>query len=105
LAPVFAQLGSWKRAGPQGSGRMLAALTEAIRATYHAAMAEAQAIADASGFVPDELTDPPVSTDERSGFAAQLAIAKAIALTHDLQTPIFDAIAKQLAELPKAGRQ
>ncbi|MEQ1695034.1 MAG: NAD(P)-binding domain-containing protein [Hyphomicrobiaceae bacterium] len=95
LTPVLSRLGTIKRAGPQGSGRMLAALTESIRATYHAAMAEAQAIAEASGIVPDELADPPVLDDERREFAAQLKTARAIAAAHNVETPILDVIASR----------
>ena len=95
LTPILSRLGTLKRSGPQGSGRMLAALTESIRATYHAAMAEAQAIAAANGIVPDELADPPTSADEIAEFAAQLDAAKAIATAHNIQTPIFDAVKVQ----------
>ncbi len=100
LTPILSRLGTVKRAGPQGSGRMLAALTESIRATYHAALAEAQAIAAASGIVPDELADPPVSDDERSEFSAQVKAAKAIASAHNIETPIFDAAASRLSSAP-----
>lgn len=96
LTPILSHLGTVKRSGPQGSGRMLAALTESIRATYHAAMAEAQAIAQASGIVPDDLADPPISDDERAEFATHLQTAQAIAAAHNIDTPIFDAIAKPL---------
>ena len=99
VTPVLSRLGTVKRAGPQGSGRMLAALTESIRATYHAALAEAQAIA-ASGIVPDELADPPVSDDERSEFSAQVKTAKAIASAHNIETPIFDAVTLRLSSAP-----
>lgn len=96
LTPLLTRLGTVKRAGPQGSGRMLAALTESIRATYHAAMAEAQAIAQASGIVPDELADPPASDEERAEFAAHIKAAQAIAAAHVLHTPILDAVANAL---------
>lgn len=92
LTPILSHLGAVKRSGPQGSGRMLAALTESIRATYHAAMAEAQAIAQSSGIVPDELADPPISNEERHEFALHLKTAKAIAAAHHLKTPILDAV-------------
>lgn len=96
LTPVLSRLGTVRRAGPQGSGRMLAALTESIRATYHAAMAEAQAIAAASGIVPDELADPPMPAGERVEFAAQLIAAKTIATAHNIKTPLFDEVLRSL---------
>lgn len=91
LAPVLARLGTLKRAGPQGSGRTLAALTECVRAAYHAAMAEAQAIAAANGIVPDDLAEPPLSPQERAAFSAQVAFANSIAGHLGVATPIFTA--------------
>lgn len=100
VTPILSRLGTLKRAGPQGSGRMLAALTESIRATYHAALAEAQTIAAASGIVPDELADPPLSDDERNEFSVQINTAKAIAAAHNVETPILDAVILRQSSAP-----
>lgn len=93
VTPVLSCLGTLKRAGPQGSGRMLAALLETVRAAHYAAMAEAQGIAAASGIVPDEIAEPPLSDEERSELARHAAIARAIAAAHDVETPLLDTVA------------
>ena len=96
VTPVLCCLGAVKRAGPQGSGRMLAALMESVRAAHYAALAEAQGIAEASGIVPDEIAEPPLSAEERAELAAHVHAAKAIAAAHEVDTPLLDAVASQL---------
>lgn len=97
VAPILAFLGTIKRIGPQGSGRMFAALSEAIAAAQVLAQLEAQELAQASGFVPDDLAQPPLSEAEHARMVAQVSAAQAIARAHGVDVPLIDAIARALA--------
>jgi 3-hydroxyisobutyrate dehydrogenase len=91
VAPALACLGSVKRIGPQGSARMYVALSESVRAAHHIALAEAQAIAAASGFVPEDLATPPLSHEEHAHLAAR--VSEALAQAPDTPTPLLAALA------------
>jgi 3-hydroxyisobutyrate dehydrogenase-like beta-hydroxyacid dehydrogenase len=97
ITPTLSSLGPVKRIGPQGSARMYVALSESVRAAYYVALEEAQAIAAASGFVPEELSQPPLALEERAHFARQLQLA--LAQTHGTATPFLTALALRFAEI------
>ena len=96
LTPALACLGSVKRIGPQGSARTYVALSEAVRAAYQVALEEAQMIAAAGGFVPEELATPPLSHEEKAQLAAHLA--GALAQSQGAPAPLLTALAALLAQ-------
>ena len=92
VTPQLSALGRVTRIGPQGSGRMYAALSEAVRAAHFAALLEAQAVAHACGFVPDELAVPPLPAAEHARMAGHVTMARRIAQATGTPTPVFDAL-------------
>ena len=96
LAPSLACLGSLKRIGPQGSARSFVALSESVRAAYQMALEEAQLIAAAGGFVPEELANPPLSGEERAQFARH--VEQALTLAENADTPFLKALAQRLGQ-------
>ena len=101
VTPVLAGLGMVRRIGPQGSGRMFAALSEAIAAAQVLALHEAQAVAQAGGYVPDELAAPPLPEAEFARMVAQVAAAQAMARAHSVPSPLIDALAGALSQIAK----
>lgn len=93
---VLSSLGTLTRIGPQGSARMYVALMETVRAAHHMALYEAQQIATAHGFVPEALANPPLSAEERAGFA--IRVAEALAMAHGQATPLVTTLAQLLAD-------
>lgn len=97
VTPTLSTFGPVTRIGPQGSARMYVALSESVRAAHHVALAEAQTIAAASGFVPEDLSQPPLSHEEHAHFVQQVDCA--LAQTHGAPTPFLTALASRLADI------
>jgi 3-hydroxyisobutyrate dehydrogenase len=96
LTSILSCLGTLKRIGPQGSARQFVALSESVRAANALALQEAQAIAQASGFVPADLDTPPLSDQERADLATHVAAAIAQA-GGTIDTPLLALLAQLLA--------
>ena len=70
--------------------------SESVRAAYQMALEEAQLIAAAGGFVPEELANPPLSGEERAQFARH--VEQALTLADDADTPFLKALAQRLGQ-------
>jgi 3-hydroxyisobutyrate dehydrogenase-like beta-hydroxyacid dehydrogenase len=101
LTPILCCLGTIKRVGPQGSARMFVALTQAVRAANALALEEVQAIAQASGFIPEDLDTPPLSDQERAELASHVNAALAQSPAH-LENPLLSILAHRLS--PREGQ-
>lgn len=101
LAPILSCLGSLKRVGPQGSARMFVALSETVRAANALALEDVQAIAHASGFVPEDLDSPPLSDQERAELATHVSAALAQIPAH-LDRDLLTLLARRLS--PREGK-
>jgi 3-hydroxyisobutyrate dehydrogenase-like beta-hydroxyacid dehydrogenase len=101
MTPILSQLGALKRIGPQGSARTFVALSQAVRAANALALEDVQAIAQASGFIPEDLDTPPLSDQERAELASHVSAALAQSPAH-LQNPLLSILAKRLS--PREGQ-
>jgi 3-hydroxyisobutyrate dehydrogenase len=101
LTPILSCLGTLKRVGPQGSARMFVALSQAVRAANALALEEVQAIAQASGFIPEDLDTPPLSDQERAELASHVKAALAQSPAH-LDNPLLTVLAQRLS--PREGQ-
>jgi len=98
VKPILSALGRFRRVGPQGSGRMYAALTQAMTAAHALALDEVHAIAAAGGFVPDDLASPPMLEAERHELTRHLEQARTWAHACGVATPVIDAVAAHMTE-------
>jgi 3-hydroxyisobutyrate dehydrogenase len=101
LTPILSCLGTLKRIGPQGSARMFVALSQAVRAANALALEDVQAIAQASGFIPEDLDTPPLSDQERAELASHVSAALAQSPAH-LHNPLLSILAQRLN--PREGQ-
>jgi 3-hydroxyisobutyrate dehydrogenase-like beta-hydroxyacid dehydrogenase len=89
VSAVLSTLDRVVRVGPQGSARLLVALTASVEAATVIANSEAAAIAAAHGIVWDDGDEPERSSQERAELLAHLARSLEAAEACDVPVPLI----------------